>query len=140
MKPSSISRPTRVERAKESPMPGRNQFLQNQKTSQVIINSLILSNAYCEKSLHPARPRHCEGDLGARVPSPIREATLQPHGRVSAVEKVKLKCRAAECPSNGSLYLMEQRSVIRSESFYHNIVPQLIFHLERQVCPSTRLV
>ena len=140
MKPSSISRPTRVERAKESPMPGRNQFLQNQKTSQVIINSLILSNAYCEKSLHPARPRHCEGDQGARVPSPIREATLQPHGRVSAVEKVKLKCRAAECPSNGSLYLMEQRSVIRSESFYHNIVPQLIFPLERQVCPSTRLV
>ena len=140
MKPSSISRPTRVERAKESPMPGRNQFLQNQKTSQVIINSLILSNAYCEKSLHPARPRHCEGDQGARVPSPIREATLQPHGRVSAVEKVKLKCRAAGCPSNGSLYLMEQRSVIRSESFYHNIVPQLIFPLERQVWASTCLV
>ena len=70
----------------------------------------------------------------------IREATLQSHGRVSAVHKVKLKCRAAECPSTGSLYLMEQRSVIRSESFYHNIVPQLIFHLERQVCPSTRLV
>ena len=45
---------------------------------------------------------------------------LQSHGRVSAVGKVKLKCRAAECPSNGSLYLMEQRSVIRSESFYHN--------------------
>ena len=27
---------------------------------------------------------------------------------------------------------MEQRSVIRSESFYHNILPQLIFPLERQ--------
>ena len=30
---------------------------------------------------------------------------------VSAVENVKLKCRAAEYPSTGSLYLMEQRSV-----------------------------
>ena len=28
---------------------------------------------------------------------------------------------------------MEQRSVIRSESFFHNILPQLIFPLERQV-------
>ena len=57
---------------------------------------------------------------------------------VSAVENVKLKCRAAEYPSTGSLYLMEQRSVIRS--FYHNILPQLIFPLEHQVCASTWLV
>ena len=42
------------------------------QTSQVIINSLILSNAHCEQSLHPARPRHREGDQGARVPSSIR--------------------------------------------------------------------
>ena len=59
---------------------------------------------------------------------------------VSAVENVKLKCRAAEYPSTGSLYLIEQRSVIRSESFSHNILPQLIFPLEHQVCASTRLV
>ena len=46
------------------------------QTSQVIINSLILSNAHCEQSLHPARPRHREGDQGARIPSSIRAATF----------------------------------------------------------------
>ena len=46
------------------------------QTSQVITNSLILSNAHCEQSLHPVRPRHREGDQGARIPSSIRAATF----------------------------------------------------------------